>query len=234
LREFVRCSVAEWTYGKEGTAFETAIGQVWEVGNHAFVCSDFMASSLFFDVLATKEPTLVYSDPPWGQALVNGFRTKAGAEKATYTWQDLYSVIADIGRSRGIPIYLEGSKPDSRDGYQIPGTMEYPSGHQWGWFVTYGKKNAPSGLYYSGLEPVPSALMSSLTDVNDIHLPQKVMEQYPVGTVVDPCGGRGNTSRCAERLGWSSISNEMNVHRLSAALARFRNEFGIEPRLVSA
>jgi hypothetical protein len=216
-------SETKWTYGKQGTAFEVALGDVWKVGPHTFVCSDFMADpTLYLEALAEQPPTLLYSDPPWGQALVNGFRTKAGAERATYTWQTLYEIISGWAVERGIPLYLEGSKPDSRDGLQIPGTM-LPSQytHQWGWFVTYGKKNAPSGLYYGHTTPVPPELIGTLTDVNDIDLPRLVMEAYgPSGVVADPCGGRGNTSRQAHRAGWSSVLNEMNVHRLSAALAR--------------
>lgn len=216
----------KWTYGKEGTAFDVEPGQVWEVGDYVFVCSDLMTSTLYTDVLKEHTPTLLYSDPPWGNALLNGFRTKAGLAKATYDVQHLYMKISSLGHERDIPIYLEGSKPDHRDGVLIPPTMEAPGyDHQWGWYVTYGKKNAPSGLYYCGKEPVPPVLVNELTGVNDVHLPGKVMRAYgPSGVVIDPCSGRGVTSREAFRSGWTSVLNELNPARMSAALARAEKE----------
>lgn len=216
----------QWTYGKEGTAHEVEPGQVWEVGDYIYVCSDLMTSTLYEDVLSDHQIDLLYCDPPWGNALLNGFRTKAGLPKATYDVQHLYIKISSLATSRGIPLYLEGSKPDSRDGMLIPGTMQFEGyDHQWGWYVTYGKKNAPSGLYYSGREPVPEVLVPALTDVNDVNLPGMVMRAYSDrGTVIDPCSGRGVTSREAFRSGWTSVLNELNPHRMSAALSRAEKE----------
>lgn len=208
-----------WTYGKQGTRFPVAEEQVWKVGSHTFVCSDLMTSSLYFDVLADSPPTLVYCDPPWGNSLLNGFRTKAGKPKATYDWTLLYRRIAALATQYAVDCWLEGSKPSSRDGSQILPTML--NVHTAQWEITYGSANHPAGLYFSGAVPYPPSLTDALTGVNDIDTPRLVMQAYPPGgTVADPCSGRGNTSRQAHAAGWSSVLNEMNVNRMSAALAR--------------
>jgi hypothetical protein len=209
----------DWTYGVEGKAFPVQPGEVWSVGDHLFVCSDLMESEQFDQVLKGVTPTILYSDPPWGQALLNGFRTKAGMEKASYSWNVLYREIAEIAIARGIPLWLEGSKPSSKDGAQIPETMgEYP--HRWGWEITYANK-LPCGLFYAGREPVPPQLRSALLGMHDDHTPGTVMQAYGAsGLVIDTCGGRGLTSREAHRVGWVSILNEMNPYRVSSSLYR--------------
>lgn len=219
-----------WTYGEAGEKYPVQFGDLWAVGDHWFMCSDLMDSRIFDETaLELRTPTLLYCDPPWGQALVNGFRTKAGLGKATYRWEELYARIAQIGHSRGIPVWMEGSKSESRDGQKIPGVIAHPRERGYpGYFGTTYFKTHPSGLYYAGTVPHPASLDGILEGVDDEETPGVVMSAYEPGTVVDPCAGMGLTSRHAWKHGWGSVNNELSPFRMSAALDNLVMMTGLE------
>lgn len=226
----------KWTYGKEGEAFPVQAGQIWRVGRHTFVCSDLKTDGTLRKHLnspSTPNPTLLYCDPPWGQALLNGFRTKAGLERADYRWEELYQDITAYGAERGIPVWLEASKPESRDGAKVLGTMTAAGDQRHAWNITYNVKKLPSGLYYTGRVPYPPKLLSTLVNMSDKDTPGEIMRATaPSGVVLDPCAGRGVTSRQAEQNGWTSINNEMNRNRMSASLARMSKLTGQTPERI--
>lgn len=228
-----------WDYGDEGRAHPVAVGQTWAIGRHRFHCSDLM-STLSFDSLVHSAvltlaglPAVLYSDPPWGQSLVNSFRTKAGLQHATYRWEELYSRIAKLGHAERLPVWVEGSKADHRDGRKIPATIAAylgaprPLVTAYVELVYYGKN--PMGLYYAGVAQPPLNI-ESMRGVDDDHTPGMVMKAYgSAGLVIDPCAGRGQTSREAERTGWTSVNNELNPMRVSAALVRMQKLTGETP-----
>lgn len=217
----------DWTYGTEGTAYPVKIGQVWTVAGHTFVCSDLREHSTLRDVLEGRTVDLLYSDPPWGQALLNGFRTKAGVDKADYRWEELYEDITQYGVERGVPVWLEASKPDSRDGMKVLSTMRKAGTVRKAWEVSYNQKNLPSGLFYTGTVDYPQELTDVLTGLTDKRTPYEVMSKTaPSGLVLDPCAGRGVTSRCAEEAGWTSVNNDLNANRVSASLVRMEKMTG--------
>jgi hypothetical protein len=227
-------SATDWTYGQEGMAHPVEVGQVWSCAGHLFCCSDLMESDLMESVLATFAPTLVYCDPPWGQGLLNGFRTKAGLGRASYGWTDLYRRVADIGHARSLPVWIENSVIGSRDGAQTPAAITHRgfSGHDAYVEVTYYGRHR-SGLYHAGVRPVPAGLLQTLAGMDDDDTPGAVMAAYGTsGAVADPCAGRGQTSREAHRVGWASVNNELNPRRVSAALARMAALTGEDVRRV--
>jgi hypothetical protein len=190
-----------------------------------------MADDLLDETLLSNPVTLLYCDPPWGQALVNGFRTKAGLDKATYRWEELYHRVAQIGHRGDIPVWIEGSKFESKDGQMIPFAIAHRSSteHEAYFPITYSR-NKPAGLYYAGTVPHPKILLETLGGEDDVDTPGIVMSAYPKGTVVDPCAGAGLTSRHAERLGWSSVNNELSTYRMSAAIFQMVELTGEEAR----
>lgn len=225
-----------WDYGDEGRAFPVQPGEVWQCGQHVFMCSDLMASKSFDELINAPlpvRPQVLYCDPPWGQSLVNSFRTKAGLARATYRWEELYSRIAAIGHSRGLPVWIEGSVSSSRDGRKIPDTLKWAGTWQDYVDVTYYRTHW-SGLYYSGPSTLTLELKARLRGKDDEETPGIVMDHYGVqGQVIDPCAGRGQTSRQAELVGWSSLNNELNPARLSAALVRMSKLVNAQPWRVS-
>lgn len=226
-----------WGYGEEGARYPVRIGEVWRCGEHLFACSDLMASKLFDELIAEQSQRgrparLVYVDPPWGQANLNSFQTKAGLERASYDWTDLYRRIADLGHLRGIPLWMEGGVREKRTGAPIPAAIEGPGTFTAYWELVYYRRH-PMGLYYSAKMPPPSSLLgpdSPLNGVDDDYSPGIVMRAYgPSGVVLDPCAGRGVTSRQAQGAGWVSINNELNPPRVSAALTRMAKLIEEEP-----
>lgn len=225
---------ADWTYGEEGKAFPVEPGQVWRVTDrHIYVCSDFMESQQFDEWVAKTPPTLMYTDPPWGQALVNGFRTKAGKPRAMYTWQDLYRRVAAWGHQYRIPIWAEASVETHRDGAEVPFTLMAESHPHRGYVQIEYSGHKPCGLFYAGMEPVDLDLLGRLKGVYDGETPGIVMDHYEPGTVIDPCGGRGTTARRGEERGWRSITNEMNPHRMSAAMFRMGRDIDADPEQIA-
>lgn len=232
--------MTKWVYGEEGEAFPVRPGEVWACGGHLFCCSDLMASGRFERMFNAhpQRATLVYCDPPWGQSLVNSFRTKAGLGRAGYRWEELYQRIAQIGHSRGLPVWVEGSRPDSRDGQKIPSAIGSFAGAPAGVHsvcvgVTYYRKHL-CGLYYCGPGEVPAGLLHKLAGKDDEDTPGIVMASYgSSGLVIDPCAGQGATAREAQRQGWLSINNELHPNRMSCALVRMAQQTGLQPVRVS-
>lgn len=226
--------MTKWTYGKEGEAFPVERGQVWQVTErHIFVCSDLMEDQLLDEWCKTHPPTLMYTDPPWGQALINGFRTKAGLERATYTWQDLYRRVAAIGHEYAVPIWAEASSEKHPDGAEVPFTLAAESHPYRDYVEIVYSRTKPCGLFYAGSSPASLELLDRLRGVSDWETPGIVMSDYPKGRVIDPCAGRGMTSRQAEQEGWESISNELNPNRMSASLSRMAEMIDVKPEQVA-
>lgn len=227
--------MTKWTYGDEGIAYPVKNEQVWQVTErHIFICSDLMTSAMLHEWAIRVPPTLVYSDPPWGQALINGFRTKAGMDRATYTWQDLYRHVARFGHHYGIDIWVEASAETTRDGAEVPFTIAAESHPHRGYAEIVYSRTKPCGLFYAGTTPADLALLDRLRGVSDWDTPGIVMAAYPPhGVVIDPCAGRGMTSRQAEQNGWSSLSNELNPNRMSAALSRMAELLDVQPERIA-
>lgn len=213
--------MTKWTYGPEGERYPVKVGEVWQSGQHVFVCSDLMESRLFDEWLDRYTLDLVYCDPPWGQALANGFRTKAGLGKATYDWLDLYRRVAEIGQASAVPVWVECSKEGTKDGDRVREAIMAESHPHFGYVeLTYFRRSA-MGLYAASPRPVSEDLLSRLRGVDDEISPLIVLQDYgSSGVVVDPCAGRGLTSRSAQAAGWQSVNNELNPNRVSAALSR--------------
>lgn len=223
--------MADWTYGDEGKKYPVRRGEVWKVGNHTFVCSDLMNDSVFHDVLATHspKPTLLYSDPPWSQGNLNAFQTKAGLPAATYRWEALYQRIAAIAAKFGVPLYIEASHKDSRDGAKVPETIK-AAGKATSYWPIFYYRDKPCGLFYAGPTPPPPGLNRILPNLDDEYTPLEVMKAYgPNGVVIDPCDGIGTTPLRAQQAGWGSVTNELHPNRMSVALVTLAKETKTEP-----
>lgn len=244
-----------WTYGDEGTAYPVEVGQLWRCGTHWFYANDLTGSSAnsasrpFVAAVRSlveeqraellqsggRGEVIVYSDPPWGQGNLNTFQTKAGLDRASYDWRELYGRLAAVGAAFHVKhLYIENSHCDTEVGAETysalsSGLPQYGAPeHRAYWDTTYYHRKANrAGLYHVGSETPPAVLVPTATDLgplqgkDDDHTPGIVMRAHgAAGIVIDPCAGRGQTSREAERSGWVSFNNELNPYRVSAALAR--------------
>jgi len=211
-------------------------GDVWRVGGHVYLCSDLMDqnpdecatwNNLVTGVFSgVPRPTLVYTDPPWGQGLANGFRTKAGLDRASYDWTDIYKTIANASRLLGIGAWFEGPAIEKPDGLKIPGILMQGPGYRKYHRLTYmGGK--PSGLFYAS--PTWPAPEFELTDNSGFAAVGEVLAHYEPGVLLDPCAGLGGIPLTGELLGWMSVNNELNPKRMGRALARMADATGAAP-----
>jgi hypothetical protein len=199
-------------YGAEGLAYPVREGQTWQVGNHKFTCGDLGAYEAPFH-------HVLYCDPPWNDAMLRGFHTKADLPHPGYHWDDLYrAIVATAHPDAGV--WLEGGV---RQAPEIEALLPGPVKKAWA-ITYYG--NRPCVLAYSGNGEPPDGLASSLNGTDDDDVPGLVLAAYGRQRpqtrliVLDPCAGRGVTSRAAEAVRWASANNELNPLRVSASLAR--------------
>jgi hypothetical protein len=204
-----------------------ADGELWRCGRHVYACSDLMKDDVMARVLTgappwpsgqpAPVPTLIYTDPPWGQGLANSFRTKAGLGRAEYRWTDIYRSIANMSQLLGIGAWFEGPSMDRPDGMRIPGTLMTCSGYRRYLPITYMGGN-PAGLYYASPDVEPPDF--ELSDNAGFAAVGEVLSHYEPGVLLDPCCGLGGIPLVAEMLGWSSVNNELNPKRMARALSR--------------
>jgi hypothetical protein len=211
------------------TRYPVEPGQIWQTadGEHTFVCSDFMADSIFSDLVHSglMPATLIYTDPPWGQGLLNGFRTGAQLPKATYDWTVIYRKIANLAAALDIPLFAECSTDGSSDGRRVPPSISEAGPVTAYWEIRYYRTH-PCGLFYAANVPLPPGL-PPLDGIDDDRIPERVLPAFAQrGLVLDPCAGQGVTSRAAQRCGWMSITNELNPRRMSAAMTRIKLPVG--------
>lgn len=215
-----------------GEVYPVRDGQTWQVftstGHHVFHCSDLMQTQEFDGLLLdwADDPTLVYADPPWTPAMIAQYRTKSGLEKASYDWATLHQRILGLV-APGTPVYMEGAVSHSGALQDVlPGPIKAS------WAITYyGRRGAV--LHYSGATPPPEGSWGDLVGADDEHTPGIVMGLYPPGLVLDPVAGRGGTARHAHKRGWSSLNNEMNPWRMSAALHSLARLTGDTPTRIN-
>jgi hypothetical protein len=208
-----------------------SVGSVWRVGGHTYACSDLQSSQLLprlsmGDWPGVPRPTLVYTDPPWGQGLANSFRTKAGLGRAEYDWTDIYRNIANGSRVLGIGAWFEGPSIERPDGMKIPGSIMQGHGFRRYHRLAYMGGN-PSGLYYAS--PTIEAPDFELSNNSGFAAVGEVLAHYTPGTLMDPCCGLGGIPLVAEMLGWNSVNNELNPKRMARALARMADVTGAMP-----
>lgn len=236
--------------GRKLRALEPEVhhGEVWRCGGHLYLCSDLMSDSEEAEntwELMTQgqfwcdsagpwpRPTLIYTDPPWGQALANGFRTKAGLDHAEYRWTQVYARIAHLAFWLDIPAWYEGPAADTRDGLLVPAAIRNPLDerptHRLYRDMTYMKNNR-GGVYYASPQPAPDL---SLGKTHGFAVVEQVLACYPPGVLLDPCSGLGGIALEGEKQGWMSVNNELNPGRMARALARITDLTGAKPERIA-
>jgi len=178
-------------------------------------------------------PFLVYSDPPWNPGNATYWRTHAG-KAPCYSYARFLDSWVAIGaecQMRGtLGIFTEQSANPlhkqllldavaRHSGWTMPLIEE--------WTVYYGSPGSqsvrrPNTLLHFGREKLrtdPSGMAGeSMTIRACAGLAQ------PIRCVIDPCMGKGMTSRMAHYFGWNCIGSEINPKRLEVARRWLRTQ----------
>lgn len=160
----------------------------------------------------------VYSDPPWSPGNEKYWRTHAGLDGGDYSafieaWLDAVALCRGLRH-----VFCEQSNKDGHRSLFMDAAQnrDFPPLLQ-EWTVFYSSPRRPNRLLHFGLDRIetdPSGLAGEVmtrTVFDGLH--------EPSGTIVmDPCTGKGMTSRMAHRFAYSFIGLELNPIRLEATI----------------
>jgi hypothetical protein len=186
----------------------------WQVGPHKFGCYDLVEEA--DQIRGLGQPTLMYTDPPWGDAPATGFRRRAGIEDALYSWTLLYKTLLTMW---DIPMFIESGNSLCADIDQLGGPHE-------SWPITYAKGKNPSRLHYFG----PQWDGPDFAGFDDAKTPLMVLNHVrPVGTVLEPCVGYGTTAFAAISTGWTLLANDLVPERCEWTVMKASRILGEKP-----
>ena len=207
-----------WHYSGKHKSFPVEAGDIWQVGEHLFICGDIEGSTRIDEVIMADPPTLVYADPPWGAGLARSYRTKAGVDNGAGRSVDFHNLIQSLlipAKAYKTIAYVENGVREERVLKEILLGMGAKITGQWA--ITY-YKTKPAVLYAADFRDNPINDHPDFTGLDDEHTPAVALRNREKGVVLDPCAGRGLTARTAQMLGWKSINHELSPFRMAEAL----------------
>ncbi len=221
----------DWNYGNHLDDYPVTLATLWSAGPHLFACGDLTVPRHYGSLLNPARLTairipLVYVDPPWNQALLTGFRTKAKSPSSELTFTEfIYTLLEPLSTLCPQPVILmEGSaQPKAMDEVaeavgRIPDLSVLHV-----WTITYNK-GKPAILYQ--LSGGDSTTVANFHDMDDWDTPALAIEHYtePGNFVLDPCLGLGRTAHCCQTLSRRCIGMELNPARLAHTLDTLHRE----------
>jgi hypothetical protein len=188
---------------------------------------DAKTIALFYSIVPDKV-RLVYSDPPWNPGNATYWRTHAGVGPcASYdSFLDRWtSVVSKCILQGATDVFTEQSINDKhRDMFisavQRQESWKLPLVEQW--TVFYGSPGSASVRRPNSLLHFGSSLLR--TDPQNMAGEPMTLRvcagiSAPPGSwIVDPCIGKGMTSRMAVYFSWNCIGIEINAKRLSVTI----------------
>lgn len=209
-------------------------GETWTAGAAAIGCFDLEEDAWRQMVARYGKANLVYVDPPWGQALASGFRTKAGVPR-TVKWADFVDRLAAVlAATTDGPIWCEMGAAwthSTIDAIAAAGhrhvhtyTTPYYNGAGENHLIHFAAKDG------SGADPIPDpALLTGPTS----RIPAHVLTHTtrPGDLIADPCTGQGLSATSALGLGRRFYGYELHPRRISSALHAIHTLTGDTPQV---
>lgn len=173
----------------------------------------------------------VYSDPPWNPGNATYWRTHARDGRiASYDrFLDGWCAVAALCQERGARDVLVEQSANVAHQDLLRAAIRRCPGWVWSERAVYpvrygtGAKLLPNALLHFGVSPLdtdPSGMhgeMMTLRAVYGLKLP-------PADVIVDPCAGKGMTSRTAHAFGLHFVGSELNPERLGITLKWLRGQ----------
>ncbi len=212
-----------WHYNKAHEKYPVVNGEVWMVGKHGFVCGDLEEQNRLEQTVVQMwggKRGLMYVDPPWTKSLAAGFRTKAGVEKRSVDLNNLFWQILEPAQQMQTLAVMEGGNGERDRAIDMAESMGAHVGNVWD--ITYYKKK-PCFILVADFRDQRTDDYPDLTGMDDEDTPRAVLQHYSSQyqeqqLVVDPCGGRGLTTRTAEECGWVATTLELSPYRMAEAI----------------
>jgi hypothetical protein len=174
-------------------------------------------------IVSRGQPRIVYSDPPWNPGNEKYWRTHAGAnpgpgyDRFLAAWCDVVTRCIDAGTT---DVFCEQSSNQHHRQLLLRAVdaAGWPISLRGQWTVCYGHPKRPNTLLHFGRQPLatnPSGLSGEAMTACALS-----GVAAPAGSlIVDPCMGKGMTSRMAVRFGWNFVGVELNQRRMDIAVA---------------
>lgn len=208
-------------YAKDGGEnFAVADGETWGVAGVAEILCGDVTGDRVPALVARARPQVAYMDPPWGQANVSNFWSKAGREKSGpgATYAGILGAINRLLSPLECPVFAETGLTFSefaRACIESPGLpLSYVVP------ITYYAKN-PALLHVYRADALAVVAREALTGQDDMMTPRIALAGR-TGPVLDLFTGRGLTATTAVEYGLPFYGNELNPFRVSVTLTKLR------------
>lgn len=192
------------------------------------LCADLEAPNTLerFKKILPQQISVVYSDPPWNPGNATYWRTHAGKKKCESYERFLDSwitvVIECINRGAS-DIFCEQSSNEKHRMMFMNAVSKY--GKQWPfilleeWTVFYGSPGSasvrrPNTLLHFGSKKISTNPEGMAGEPMTIRVCAGI-DAPPGSWVIDPCMGKGMTSRMAHYFDWNVVGVELNQKRLA-------------------
>lgn len=179
-------------------------------------------------VMAGGLADVIYSDPPWGPALLQMFATmNEPGSRPVVGWIRFLATFCGLcaaHRAPGAPVFVEMGLQWVDELDSIMGQHGLQSQRRW--VVTYGSKKSPR----------PSTLSLYGEKCIDVRMPEPPHGEgvtlaalsavvKPGSVVLDPCTGLGMTARITHKLGGHFRGTELNPKRMERTAAWLRSRY---------
>ena len=237
--------------------WNTALGQVWELGDHRLLCGDCTDADAVAQLMDGVLADLVVTDPPYGVAYSGGTTKRkklAGDETPNLYEPSLKIAAANTTGNAACYLWHSDSKPAavsaavSAAGYEKRSTIIWNKNQaQFGALgAQYKTKHEPCFyLFKKGNPPkwVGPANEVTVWDIdrnrtNEHHPTQKPVEcmarpirNHKCDTVFDPFLGSGTTLMACENLSRKCYGIEIDPGYVAVTLERWAEATGKEPKL---
>lgn len=173
---------------------------VLEIGPHRLLVGDLTVPTTVPQVMRGGKASVVYCDPPWGQALLTQFAGKAGGPPRLpwLAFLDALAFTISAHAAPDAPIFVEMGRQWVGDMDEAMKRWAMPLLRRWE--VTYGSNKAPSTVALYGTGPAPDI---TLPNTHGEAVTRSLLGAVvkPGDIVLDPCMGLGMTARVAHPLG---------------------------------
>lgn len=188
-----------------------------QIGPHRLQHGDITTGSV--DVLMQSElADVVYSDPPWGNQRYWHTHNKSGQPRTDWlTFLATFCRVCATYRKADAPVFVEMGRQwvgDLDAAMTQAGLLRLRQ-----WEISYGRPARPHALLLYGADKAVDLLETHGEAVTRLVLAATLA---PGSVVLDPCCGKGMTSRYTHKLGGAFRGNELNASRLAVTEAWLR------------